>query len=101
MASANDFSRRRLLAGAGGIAAASMVAAGPAAGATRKRRYAVIGTGWRGSGMWGTDLVKRYADVLDFVGLCDINPKRAEAARKRMGVSCPTFTSFDEMCDRA
>jgi predicted dehydrogenase len=92
-------SRRSLLAGAGGAAAASLVPRGAKAASTR-RRYAIIGTGWRGSGMWGEDLVKSYADVLDFVGLCDANPKRAEAARRRMGVSCPTFTSFDEMCDR-
>jgi predicted dehydrogenase len=47
--------------------------------------------------MWGRDLVQRYSDVLDVVGLCDINPKRALAARTFMGVTCPTFTSVDEM----
>lgn len=66
-----------------------------------RRRYAIVGTGDRGSGMWGRDLVRRYPDLLDFVGLCDINPKRAIAARTYMGVDCPTFTSIDEMLDAA
>jgi predicted dehydrogenase len=50
--------------------------------------------------MWGGDLVKRYGDVVEFAGLCDINPKRVGAAKAIMGVECPTFTKFDEMCDR-
>ena len=51
--------------------------------------------------MWGRPLVERYADVLEFVGLCDVNPLRVEAAKKQIGVSCPTFTSLDEMLDQA
>jgi predicted dehydrogenase len=51
--------------------------------------------------MWGRGLVSRYADVLEFVGLCDVNPLRAEVARKAMGVSCPTFTRLDEMLEKA
>ena len=51
--------------------------------------------------MWGRPLVERYGDVLEFVGLCDVNPLRAEAARKQIGVSCPTFTSLDEMLEKA
>ena len=45
-----------------------------------KRRYAIVGTGDRGSGMWGRGLVERYPELLEFVGLCDINPKRTLAA---------------------
>ena len=66
-----------------------------------KRRYAIVGTGDRGSGMWGRDLVKRYPDLLEFVGLCDPNPKRAAAAKAFIGVNAPIFTSFDEMIDQA
>ncbi|RPI02659.1 MAG: gfo/Idh/MocA family oxidoreductase [Ignavibacteriae bacterium] len=62
-----------------------------------KRRLAMIGTGHRGSGMWGTSVVKDYGDYVEFVGLCDINPGRAETAKKMMGASCPTFTNFEEM----
>ena len=49
--------------------------------------------------MWGRPIAQEYSDVVEFVGLCDINPLRAEAAKKQMGVSCPTFTNFDEMVD--
>lgn len=65
-----------------------------------RRRYAIVGTGQRATGMWGADVKRDYDDVIEFVGLCDPNPKRAEAARRRMGVSCPLFTSFDEMLER-
>ena len=63
----------------------------------KKRRYAIIGTGHRGTGMWGVDLATRYPNELEFVGLCDKNIKRAEAGKKLIGVECPTFTNFDEM----
>lgn len=67
-----------------------------------KRRYAIVGTGDRGSGMWGRDLAQRYPDLLEFVGLCDPNPKRAAVARDLIGAkNCPTFTSFEEMLDKA
>jgi predicted dehydrogenase len=69
--------------------------------AAARRRYAIVGTGIRGSTMWGRGLVSRYADVLEFVGLCDVNPLRAEVARKAIGVSCPTFTRLDEMLEKA
>jgi predicted dehydrogenase len=75
-------------------------APGLTAQSTRKRRYAIVGTGDRATGMWGRPVVADYADVLEFVGLSDPNPKRCAASREMMGVSCPTFTSFDEMCDR-
>ena len=42
----------------------------------KRRRYAIVGTGVRGIGMWGRPLVERYSDVLEFVGLCDVNPLR-------------------------
>src|SRR4030095_7011039 len=65
-----------------------------------KRRYAIVGTGDRASGMWGRDLVRRYPDLLEFVGLCDINPKRSLAAREFIGVNAPTFTNVDEMFEK-
>ena len=67
-----------------------------------KRRYAIVGTGDRGSGMWGRDLARKYPDLLEFVGLCDKNPKRAVVARDFIGAAgCPTFTNFDEMIEKA
>ena len=44
---------------------------------------------------------ERYSDIIQFVGLCDINPKRVENSKALMGVDCPTFTNFDEMLDKA
>jgi predicted dehydrogenase len=49
--------------------------------------------------MWGKSLVEDYGDVVEFVGLADINPGRLEYALQYIGVDCPTFTSFDEMLE--
>ena len=62
-----------------------------------KKRIALVGTGHRGSGFWGKNIQDTYNDVIEFVGLCDINPGRVATAKSVMGVGCPTFTSFDEM----
>jgi predicted dehydrogenase len=95
-------SRRDFVKTTGAALAASVVAR-PSLGAAAagKKRYAIIGTGIRGTGMWGRPVAEEYTDVVDFVGLCDPNPKRLEASRGLMGVSCPTFTDFDRMCDEA
>jgi predicted dehydrogenase len=73
----------------------------PASRGTRRLRYALVGTGHRGTGMWGAAVHEAYDDIVEFVGLCDPNAKRAEAGRKLIGVDCPTFTSFEQMCDQA
>jgi len=67
----------------------------------RKRRYAIIGTGSRGSGMWGRGVAEKWGDTVEFVGLCDPNGKRAEVVRQMIGTSCPVFTDFDRMVDEA
>ena len=36
--------------------------------------------------MWGKSLVEEYGDLLEFVGLCDINPGRLSFAKEFMGV---------------
>jgi predicted dehydrogenase len=97
-----SITRRAFVSRAGQVAVLPLLALGtpaPAAGAPR-RRYAVVGTGARACSMWGGDLVRRYGDVVEFAGLCDINPKRVRVAKTIIGVECPTFTNFDEMCDR-
>ena len=102
MARTEGVTRREFVAAAGGVAAAALLpGANPVAAAGARRRYAIVGTGVRGIGMWGRPLVSRYPDVLEFVGLCDVNPLRAEYAKKTIGVSCPTFTSLDEMLTTA
>ena len=98
-----SITRREFVKKAGQIAAATpllALGASTAPAAAVRRRYALVGTGERACGMWGGDLVQRYGDVVEFAGLCDINPKRVRAAKAIMGVGCPTFTNFDEMCDQ-
>ena len=62
-----------------------------------KKRVALVGTGVRGTSFWGKNLVERYNDILEFVALADINQGRLNYALTYMGVSCPTFTDFDQM----
>lgn len=66
-------------------------------GLQKKLKIALVGTGIRGTTFWGKRLLDQYSDVLEFVGLCDINPGRLEFAKKYMGASCPTFTDFENM----
>jgi predicted dehydrogenase len=65
-----------------------------------KLNVALVGTGIRGSGLWGKTLYENYGDVVEFTGLCDINPKRAAFVKEHMGVSCPVFTDFDAMIEK-
>lgn len=91
----STFIRNTALAGAGVLVAQSPLKA--FATSSKKRKIAMVGTGHRGIGFWGKPVVDGYSDVLEFVGLCDINPGRLEFAKKHMGVNCKTFTDFTEM----
>ncbi len=62
-----------------------------------RKRIALVGTGVRGTSFWGSRIVENYGDIVEFVGLCDINPGRLELAKQTMNVSCPVFIDFDEM----
>ncbi|AXP80091.1 Putative oxidoreductase YteT precursor [Mariniflexile rhizosphaerae] len=91
-------SRRHFLASIGMLAAYS---AFPISafnfGTSKKLRIVLVGTGIRGTSFWGKRLVDEYSDILEFVGLSDINPGRLEYAKKYIGVDCPTFIDFDAM----
>ena len=100
MVKLDNVTRREFVQTAGGAAVGALLSARRGLGAPARRRYAIIGTGVRAVGMWGRPIAEQYADLVEFVGLCDINPLRADAARQQIGVSCPTFTSFDEMLDK-
>ena len=63
----------------------------------KKLRVVLVGTGVRGTSFWGKRLVEQYSDILEFVGLCDINPGRLEYAKKYMNVKCPMYTEFEKM----
>ena len=94
--------RREFVEAAGTVALGTMIAGRSATAAQpAKRRYAIVGTGVRAIGMWGRPILRDYSDLVEFVGLCDINPLRVEVAKKQMGVSCPTFTDFDDMLTKA
>ena len=62
-----------------------------------KLKIVLVGTGIRGTSFWGKRLVDEFSDILEFVGLCDINPGRLKYAKSYMGVSCPTFVDFEKM----
>jgi predicted dehydrogenase len=56
-----------------------------------------VGTGSRGTSDWGQPVVESYGDVVELVGLCDINGKRVKAAQGLMATQAPTYTDFDRM----
>ncbi len=66
-------------------------------GTTKKLKVALVGTGIRGIGFWGKRLVDEYSDIIEFVGLSDINSSRLRYGKKYIGTSCPTFADFEEM----
>lgn len=91
-----SISRRDFLAG--GAAAGWLLAArAPVLGQSERQRLALVGTGVRGVNLWGRELVESYSDVVELVGLCDINPGRLAFAKSYIGVDCPTFVDFDRM----
>ena len=67
------------------------------AAANKKTKVVLVGTGIRGITFWGRRLVEQYSNILEFVGLCDINPGRLEYGKEYIGADCPTFTDFEEM----
>ena len=99
----SSIDRRGFIKSAGGTAAGVLLGARVIPASVTplaRKRYAIVGTGHRATGMWGKDIAERYKDEIEFVGLCDKNPLRVEAGRKLIGVECPTFTNFDEMLDK-
>ena len=86
-----DFIRTGSTAAAGGLLVR------PGVREHQRMKVALVGTGIRGSTMWGRSLVRDYANEVEFIGLCDINPGRLEYVKEYMGVDCPTYTDFDEM----
>jgi predicted dehydrogenase len=92
--------RRNFLTTSAGVAAGATVLSSPVGAAVagqRKKRLALVGTGIRGTGFWGKRIVENYGDIVEFVGLCDINPGRLEFATKYMNVDCQVFTDFEKM----
>ena len=63
----------------------------------KKLKIVLVGTGIRGNSFWGKRLVDKYSGILEFVGLCDINPGRLAYAKEYIGLNCPTSTNFEMM----
>jgi predicted dehydrogenase len=89
--------RRNFVQQAGTLAAGTMIAPALLAAGPAKKRVAMVGTGHRGTGMWGVELLREHSDRIEFVGLCDINPGRVATAKTMMGLSCPVYTDFEKM----
>ena len=92
--------RRDFLSTTAGVAVGATVLTNPVSAAVAsktKKKICLVGTGVRGTSFWGKRIVENYSDILEFVGLCDINPGRLEWATNYMGVNCPVFTDFDKM----
>ncbi len=100
MSNQRNLSRRSFIGTAGTLAAGAMLVnpiSAMASGAKTKQKLVLVGTGSRGTGFWGKNIIKRYANEVEFVGLCDINEGRLEFAKKFMELKCPVFTDFEEM----
>jgi predicted dehydrogenase len=63
----------------------------------QRRRIALAGTGHRGSGTWGRQLVRDMADRVELVGLADSNGRRLAVAQQAIGTNAPAFTDVGEM----
>src|SRR6267143_3823205 len=90
--------RRVFIVGGTALAAtASSIPSALRATEQRRLRMAIVGTGSRGTFTWGREVVDGHSDVVEIVGLCDINHKRVEAAKKLIATSAPSFVNFDRM----
>ncbi len=62
-----------------------------------KRRVALAGTGHRGAGTWGRQLLRDHGGRVELVGLHDVNPLRLARARDAIGTPAPAFADLREM----
>ena len=69
--------------------------------AANQVRVALVGTGNRGTSMWGADLVAQFPERIAMVGLCDINPERVAVGRELIGVDVSTYGAdgFERMIE--
>ncbi len=98
----NNVSRRVFLHSVSMLAAGSMVSLPQFSfgKAGEKLKIVLVGTGVRGTSFWGKRLVDEYSDILEFVGLCDINSGRLEYAKEYMGVNCPVSEDFEALVNQ-
>ncbi len=94
--------RRKFIANSSKVvAAATILPANVMANNSRsvvkqKMKVVLVGTGSRGSETWGKSLLDGFSEWVEMVGLCDINPKRVEYAKKYMGAeNAKTYEAKD------
>jgi predicted dehydrogenase len=69
----------------------------PATSGSRRRRYAIVGTGSRHE-MYREAITRQYKDYAELTGLCDLNAGRVELSRKRAaeaGVQATGYAAAD------
>jgi len=95
----NRFTRRDFITTMGTAATASILLSplNSLGEAPKKKRIAIVGTGIRALDMWSIDVAQSYPELVEFVGLCDINPGRLAYFKSSTGFGCPTFTDFEKM----
>ena len=64
-----------------------------------KKRYALVGTGIRGSSSWAKPIVANYQQYAELVALCDINRNRMNYAKGYIGTKAPMYhaSEFEKM----
>ena len=62
-----------------------------------RKRYALVGVGSRGMGMFARPILEDFADVAELVALCDVNQHRMDVANQRLGTFIATHTDFEAM----
>ena len=100
----SSVTRREFIAKSSAAIAATAISVNnlsQASSAPKQLRVTIVGTGSRGTFTWGKPVVENYSDVVEIVGLCDINSKRVEAAKSMMDSKAPTFVDFDKMVKEA
>lgn len=87
-----------------GVSALGLIPDGSFANDNSEKRLkvALVGTGIRGTTTWGKELIYPYKDYVEMVALCDINPKRAEFAKRFIETGAPIYLAkdFDQMVQK-
>jgi predicted dehydrogenase len=68
---------------------------------SNRLKYALVGTGHRGTSMWGRDLHADWSDQINLVGLCDSNQTRLSIAKTEIASDANMYDDFDEMLQKA
>lgn len=58
---------------------------------TEKLNYVLVGTGNRGTTMWGSNLLRGWSDRVNLSAICETNQLRGERARHMIGSNAPVY----------